>query len=72
MRHDSPYPVKQVFSNMEFLGWYSIGDLPTEEDTNFHKQVRAFTMHTQHHLIILKITINAVYIHQLLDFAVVC
>lgn len=26
---------------MEFLGWYSIGDLPTEEDTNFHKQLCA-------------------------------
>lgn len=32
-------PVKQVFSMMEFLGWYSIGDIPTEEDANFHKQV---------------------------------
>lgn len=24
---------------MEFLGWYSIGDAPTEDDTHFHKQV---------------------------------
>ena len=32
-------PVKQVFTTMEFLGWYSIGDVPSAEDTNFHKQV---------------------------------
>ena len=31
--------VKQVFSNMEFLGWYTTGDRPTEADTRFHEQV---------------------------------
>ena len=35
-------PVKQVFTMMEFLGWYSIGDLPTQEDTHFHQQVSLF------------------------------
>ena len=31
--------VKQVFSSMEFLGWYTVGDLPSEEDVKFHEQV---------------------------------
>jgi len=29
---------KQVFSEMEFLGWYSTGDGPTESDIKIHKQ----------------------------------
>lgn len=31
--------VKQVFANMELLGWYTTGDVPTAEDTHFHEQV---------------------------------
>ena len=31
--------VKQVFANMELLGWYTTGDVPTAEDTHFHGQV---------------------------------
>ena len=31
--------VRQVFSNMEFLGWYTIGDTPSEEDAHFHDQL---------------------------------
>lgn len=30
---------KQVFSDMDFLGWYSTGDQPTEEDIYIQKQV---------------------------------
>ena len=30
----------QVFSEMDFLGWYSTGDAPTEADVHVHKQVR--------------------------------
>lgn len=33
------YTVKQVFSTMEFLGWYTIGDLPNADDVKFHEQV---------------------------------
>jgi JAB1/Mov34/MPN/PAD-1 ubiquitin protease len=29
----------QVFSEMDFLGWYSTGDAPTEADIHVHKQV---------------------------------
>ncbi|CAL1545560.1 unnamed protein product [Lymnaea stagnalis] len=29
---------KQVFSEMDFLGWYSTGDGPTESDIKIHKQ----------------------------------
>ena len=32
-------PVKQVFSTMEFLGWYTIGGSPTKDDVDFHEQV---------------------------------
>ena len=35
----STHPVKQVFANMELLGWYTTGDVPTAEDTHFHEQV---------------------------------
>ena len=31
--------VKQVFSTMEFVGWYTIGGSPTKEDVEFHQQV---------------------------------
>ena len=30
---------KQVFSDMDFLGWYSTGDQPTMLDINVHKQI---------------------------------
>jgi COP9 signalosome complex subunit 6 len=30
---------KQVFSEMDFLGWYSTGEAPTEEDIVVHKQI---------------------------------
>ena len=33
------FTVKQVFSTMEFLGWYTIGDLPNADDVKFHEQV---------------------------------
>lgn len=29
---------QQVFSEMDFLGWYTTGDLPTERDIKVHKQ----------------------------------
>ena len=32
-------PVRQVFSSMEFLGWYTIGDTPTSQDAAFHEQL---------------------------------
>ena len=35
-------PVKQVFSTMEFLGWYTIGGSPTKEDVTFHQQVHMY------------------------------
>nr|CAD7576087.1 unnamed protein product [Timema californicum] len=31
--------VKQVFSDMEFLGWYTTGDQPNDEDLNIHRQI---------------------------------
>ena len=31
--------VKQVFSDMDFLGWYTTGDVPNEADIKVHKQV---------------------------------
>ena len=31
---------KQVFSDMDFLGWYSSGDFPTKVDADVHKQVK--------------------------------
>jgi len=30
---------KQVFSEMDFLGWYSTGEAPTEDDIEIHKQI---------------------------------
>nr|CAD7203143.1 unnamed protein product [Timema douglasi] len=30
---------KQVFSDMEFLGWYTTGDQPNDEDLNIHRQI---------------------------------
>nr|CAG4640992.1 EOG090X08T4 [Eulimnadia texana] len=30
---------KQVFSEMDFLGWYTTGESPTESDINVHKQI---------------------------------
>lgn len=31
--------VKQVFSDMDFLGWYTTGDAPNESDIHVHKQI---------------------------------
>lgn len=31
--------VKQVFKDMEFLGWYTTGGLPDQSDIHIHKQV---------------------------------
>lgn len=31
--------VKQVFTNMDFLGWYTTGELPSETDMKIHQQV---------------------------------
>ena len=33
------HTVKQVFSTMEFVGWYTIGGSPTKDDVDFHQQV---------------------------------
>ena len=30
---------KQVFSEMDFVGWYSTGERPTESDIHLHRQV---------------------------------
>lgn len=30
---------KQVFSDMDFLGWYSTGESPTEDDVAVHRQI---------------------------------
>ena len=30
---------KQVFPDLDFLGWYAIGDVPNERDIRLHKQV---------------------------------
>ncbi|XP_014227585.1 COP9 signalosome complex subunit 6 [Trichogramma pretiosum] len=30
---------KQVFSEMDFLGWYTTGNMPTERDIKVHKQI---------------------------------
>lgn len=32
-------PVKQVFSDMDFLGWYTSGDVPDDRDIKIHKQI---------------------------------
>lgn len=31
--------VKQVFKDMEFLGWYTTGGPPDQSDIHIHKQV---------------------------------
>lgn len=31
--------VKQVFSDMDFLGWYTTNESPTERDLRIHKQI---------------------------------
>lgn len=31
--------VKQVFSNMDFIGWYTTGDTPNMTDIKIHKQI---------------------------------
>ena len=31
--------VKQVFKDLEFFGWYSVGEKPTVEDIGLHQQV---------------------------------
>ena len=33
------FAVKQVFSEMDFLGWYTTGDTPTPAEIKIHKQV---------------------------------
>ena len=33
------FTVKQVFSDMDFLGWYTTGDAPNESDIHVHKQI---------------------------------
>lgn len=30
---------KQVFSEMDFLGWYTTGSMPNERDIRVHKQI---------------------------------
>ena len=40
--------VKQVFSDMDFLGWYTTGDAPTESDIHVHKQVNVLYVRTYH------------------------
>ena len=37
--HFSIYPVKQVFGEMEFVGWYTNGDTPSTDDSALHQQV---------------------------------
>lgn len=29
----------QVFSDLDFLGWYTTGESPTDKDINIHKQI---------------------------------
>lgn len=31
--------VKQVFSDMDFIGWYTTGDTPNSTDVKIHKQI---------------------------------
>lgn len=33
------FAVKQVFSDMDFLGWYTTGDGPDDSDIKVHKQI---------------------------------
>lgn len=32
---------KQVFSEMDFLGWYTTGDMPNDRDIKVHRQICA-------------------------------
>lgn len=34
-----PFSDKQVFSDLDFLGWYTTGEGPTEQDIKVHKQI---------------------------------
>lgn len=36
-------PVKQVFKELEFLGWYTTGGPPDPSDIHVHKQVYMLT-----------------------------
>lgn len=36
-------PVKQVFKELEFLGWYTTGGPPDPSDIHVHKQVYILT-----------------------------
>ena len=40
--HQKEEQFKQVFPDMDFLGWYTTGDAPTASDIDFHTQVCAF------------------------------
>lgn len=31
--------VKQVFSDLDFLGWYTTGDAPDDSDIKIHRQI---------------------------------
>ena len=33
---------KQVFPTLDLLGWYTIGDVPTPQDLEIHKQLLAY------------------------------
>lgn len=33
------FPDKQVFQDLDFLGWYTTGDQPTDQDIKIHKQI---------------------------------
>ncbi len=45
--------VKQVFSDQDFIGWYSTGDNPNESDIKVHKQVKSLTYHWNVDIIII-------------------
>jgi hypothetical protein len=38
------FSVKQVFSDLDFLGWYTTGEAPTDKDLEVHKQ---FTLYNE-------------------------
>ena len=40
--HSHVSAVKQVFSDLDFLGWYSTGELQPEADIKVHEQVTEF------------------------------
>lgn len=40
--HQKEDQFKQVFPDMDFLGWYTTGDAPTPSDIEFHTQVCVF------------------------------